>query len=88
MLAFALVGCGRIAVRHSELLGSGKIQGARLSAVCDIKPEKAKNIGDKYSVPYYTDMDEMMRSEKIDVIVVLTESGHHAAHVINLKMVL
>ncbi len=28
MLNFALIGCGRIAKRHSELLGRGQIAGA------------------------------------------------------------
>jgi UDP-N-acetyl-2-amino-2-deoxyglucuronate dehydrogenase len=34
MLKFGLVGCGRIAKRHSELLGLGQIKGAELRRVC------------------------------------------------------
>jgi predicted dehydrogenase len=85
MLKFALVGCGRIAKRHSELLGYNQIKGASLVAVCDIIEEKAKKIGEQFNVPYYTDMDEMMQKEEIDVVSVLTESGNHAKHVINLS---
>jgi len=84
MLKFALVGCGRIAKRHSELLGLNQIENASLVAVCDINGEKAKKIGEQFNVPYYTDMDEMMQKESIDVVSVLTESGNHAKHVINL----
>ena len=84
MLKFALVGCGRIAKRHSELLGLSQIKNASLVAVCDIIEEKAKAIGKKFNIPYYTDMDEMMQNEDIDVVSVLTESGNHAKHVINL----
>lgn len=84
MLKFALVGCGRIAKRHSELLGHNQIDNASLVAVCDIDEEKAKKIGEQFNVPYYTDMDEMMQKESIDVVSVLTESGYHAKHVINL----
>ena len=83
-LNFALVGCGRIAKRHSELLGNHQIEGARLAAVCDIKPERAKAIGERFGVPYYTDMHEMMRSEPVDVAVVLSESGLHGEHVVAL----
>ncbi len=83
-LNIALVGCGRIARKHAELLGTGQIQNARLAAVCDIVEEKAKAFGEKYGVPYYTDMDEMMQKENIDVVSVLTESGNHAKHTINL----
>ena len=84
MLKFGLVGCGRIAKRHSELLGHNQIDNASLVAVCDIDEEKAKKIGEQFNVPYYTDMDEMMEKESIDVVSVLTESGYHAKHVINL----
>ena len=85
MLNFALVGCGRIAKRHSELLGNNQIANARLAAVCDAVPSKAEAIGRQFDVPYYSDMHDMMRREKIDVAVVLTESGMHAEHVIALS---
>lgn len=83
-LKFALVGCGRISVKHSELLGTGKIKNAKLVAVCDKVSEKASSTGQKYNVPFYTDMDEMMQQQDIDVVVILTESGNHAAHAIHL----
>ena len=84
MLKFALIGCGRIAKRHSELLGLKQIKGAELVAVCDNVFDKAKKIGLLFDVPAYADMDEMMQNENIDIAVVLTPSGLHAEHVINL----
>ncbi|PCI02490.1 MAG: oxidoreductase [Hyphomicrobiales bacterium] len=81
MLNFALVGCGRIAKRHSELLGLDQIPGAQLVAVCDIVKSKAVMIGDRFNVPAFTDMHDMMSGGDIDVVVVLTESGHHAKHI-------
>jgi len=83
-LRFVLVGCGRIAKRHSKLLGEGQIRGARLAGVCDIVEEKAHEIGTEYGVPYFVDMHEMMSSIEPDVAVVLTESGNHAKHVTEL----
>jgi UDP-N-acetyl-2-amino-2-deoxyglucuronate dehydrogenase len=84
MLRFALVGCGRIAKRHAELLGHRQIAHAELVAVCDIAPAKAERVGRQFSVPYFTDMHEMMEKVAVDVVVVLTESGNHAEHVIAL----
>ncbi|RKQ58720.1 putative dehydrogenase [Vogesella indigofera] len=84
MLKFALIGCGRIAKRHAELLGLKQIEGAQLAAVCDLSPSKAKSIGDRFSVPYYTDMHQMMQEKDIDAVVVLTESGNHARNVVDL----
>jgi len=84
MLNFALVGCGRIAKRHSELLGNGEIAGARLVGVCDLVESKAREMGQQFSVKYFTDMHQMMQQVNVDVVVVLTESGNHAEHVIRL----
>lgn len=84
MIKFALVGCGRIAKRHSELLGHNQINDACLIAVCDIEVEKAKKIAKEFGVPHYQDMHDMMEKEDIDVVVILTESGNHAKHTIEL----
>lgn len=86
MIGFALVGCGRIAVRHADLLASGQIAGARLVAVCDVKPERAEAFGRRYGVPCFTDMHAMVQAQdrQIDVLSILTESGYHARHCIAL----
>ena len=84
MFNFSLLGCGRIAKRHSELLGYGQIEGAQLAAVCDIDLPKAEKIGKQFSIPYFGDMRDMMESVATDVVVVLTESGNHARHVVEL----
>ena len=84
MLKFGLVGCGRIAKRHAELLGLDQIAGAKLAAVCDVKEDRARSLGERFSVPFYGDMNTMMRDQDVDVIEVLTPSGMHAEHVIDL----
>ena len=84
MLNFALVGCGRIAKRHADLLGDGKIAGARLGAVSDLKNERASEFGNKYGVPFFSDMNEMMEQVRPDVVVILTDSGSHARNTIEL----
>jgi UDP-N-acetyl-2-amino-2-deoxyglucuronate dehydrogenase len=84
MLNFALVGCGRISRRHAELLGLGRVPGARLVGVCDIVLAKAEKIGKQFSVPYFNDMHKMMSLIDADFVVVLTESGNHAKDVLAL----
>ena len=84
-LHFALLGCGRIAKKHSEILGTGKVNQAELSAVCDIVEERARALGEQYGVPWFTDMHAMMcECNNIDVVNVLTPSGSHAEHTIAL----
>jgi len=83
MITFALLGCGRIAKRHAELL-TGVIPGARLIAVCDSESIKAQTFGEKYSVDWFTSMTEMMTVASPDVVSVLTPSGLHGEHVLKL----
>lgn len=82
---FALLGCGRIAKRHAELLAH-VIDGANLCAVCDIDKSKADFFGKQYNVPSFQDMDEMMAQAKPDVVSILTPSGLHKEHAVRLAL--
>ena len=83
-MRFALVGCGRIAKRHADILSSGAVAGTELAAVCDVKRERAEDFSQTYGVPSFLDMCEMMTDIKPDAVSVLTESGLHAQHVVEL----
>ena len=74
----ALVGCGRIARSHFEAIAG--LDGLSLSAVCDVVPERAREAGVQWGVPWFTSYDEMLKSAECDVIVVATPSGLHPAH--------
>lgn len=80
MINFAILGCGRIAKRHAELLGTGQIAGARLAAVCDIQTDRADRFGATFKVPAFYSLDELLKAEGIDVVSILTPSGMHAEH--------
>jgi UDP-N-acetyl-2-amino-2-deoxyglucuronate dehydrogenase len=85
-LGFALVGCGRIAQRYSDIFGSNHLTNARLAAVCDIKQERADKLAQRHGIPAYGDFRRMMEECKsdIDVVCILTESGYHASHAVAL----
>ena len=85
MIKFALIGCGRIAQKHAELIGGGHIKNAKLVAVCVLKINRAKKIAIQYNCKFYSNLDEMMENNKIDVVSVLTESGNHYRNVISLS---
>lgn len=78
MINFAILGCGRIAKRHADLLGLEQIRGARLVAVCDANALRAKTYGERYRVDAYTSLLELMQRTDIDVVSILTPSGMHA----------
>lgn len=82
MIRFGLLGCGRIAKRHSDLLGCNHIEGASLVAVCDPIRARADAVAAKFGVAAHYDMDEFLARKDIDAVAVLTPSGLHPAHVI------
>jgi predicted dehydrogenase len=83
-LRFGIVGCGRILKKHASALTGPLKDKARLAAVCDIKPERAKEAGETYGVPYFNGYDEMLEAVNVDVVTILTESGNHARHTIDI----
>src|SRR6266581_8483973 len=82
MIRFGLLGCGRIAKRHSELLGGNHIDRASLVAVCDPVRARADAISSRFGVPAHYDMDDFLGRKDIDAVAVLTPSGLHPKHVI------
>lgn len=78
-LRFAILGCGRIAVRHAEhILNTGE-----LVAVCDNVIEKANLFAEKFHTKPYYSLKELLRQEKnIDIISICTPNGLHAEHAI------
>ena len=49
IISFSLVGCGRIAKRHSDLLGNNIIKNAKLISVCDKIESKAQKVSKQFS---------------------------------------
>ena len=76
-LQFAIIGCGNIAKRHAE-----QIQAiGKLAAVCDIIWSKAEELGKKYNAGSFSSIEVLFAQKKdIDVAVICTPNGLHAAH--------
>ncbi len=78
-LKFAVIGCGRIAARHTEIIS----QIAELSTVCDIKSERAKALAEKYSCSSYNSIENLLKNEPdVNVVSVCTPNYLHSAHTI------
>src|SRR6202021_387410 len=82
VIKFGLLGCGRIAKRHSDLLGGGHIAGARLVAVCDEVRERADSVAARFGVHAHYELDQLLARNDIDAVSVLTPSGMHPRHAI------
>lgn len=74
---FAVVGCGHIGRRHAEMIYLNPE--AELVALCDLRSKEELDI-DKYEVPFFNSMDEMLSSDiKPDVVSIATPNGLHAS---------
>jgi UDP-N-acetyl-2-amino-2-deoxyglucuronate dehydrogenase len=82
VIKFGLLGCGRIAKRHADLLGGGHIAGAKLVAVCDVVRERADKVASRFGVPAFYSIDEFLNHKDMQAVSVLTPSGMHPAHAI------
>lgn len=85
MHKFALVGCGRISKNHIDSIKTLHSEyRANLVAVCDIIPDRAELV----SAPWgggckpYTNYEEMLAKEDIDIVSICTPSGMHPRHTI------
>ncbi len=85
-LKYALIGCGRIAPNHiaAALSSAEKLD---FCAVCDVIPENMESLLSqselpekmKKSIRRYTDYEELLKTEKPQLVAIATESGKHAA---------
>jgi predicted dehydrogenase len=79
---FAIVGCGRIAYRHIEAIQANPK--AELTALCDLNLDRAKERNESAGVKIYQDYNEMLHRESVDVVCVMTPSGMHTEHAMDI----
>ena len=83
-LKFGIIGCGRISARHVDAILNNKDK-AELVAVYDIIEELAIDRKNQYEssirgskVKVYTNYDEFLNDENMDVVTIASISGYHA----------
>jgi predicted dehydrogenase len=71
-----LAGAGGIAPEHADALRL--LDGVEMVSVCDLQSQRAKALAGQYAIPrFYTSLREMLASESLDVVHVLTQPPHH-----------
>lgn len=76
-ITFGVVGLGMGAHRAGVVI---KTEGAKLLAVCDLREDRARSVGEQAPCDWYVDYEKMLERDDIDVIYVMTFSGLHAEH--------
>lgn len=81
-IKFAIIGCGRISYRHIEAIQENPR--AELAALCDLNLERARERNEGVNVEIYRDYNEMIQRGEVDVVCLMTPSGMHAEHTIDI----
>ncbi len=76
-LKYAVIGCGNFGNRHLEALTL--VRGVEIVALCDIHIEKCEERKAQYNLDAncYTDHNEMLANEDIDIVAVATSDQAH-----------
>jgi predicted dehydrogenase len=75
-ITFGLIGCGAISTQHLEAIQA--LDGARIGGVMSASEERARATGERWSVPWTTDVDDLLARADIDAVAITTPSGLHA----------
>nr|WP_150960481.1 Gfo/Idh/MocA family oxidoreductase [Aneurinibacillus sp. XH2] len=76
---FGIVGIGNMGSSHAKYLAQGTVQGAKLTAVCDNRPERLtwakENLGEE--VRLFDNVEAMYASGEIDAVLIATPHYDH-----------
>ncbi len=78
-LNVGVVGCGRVFLHYLKLFKKNKIPLMELVSCCDINNKKLNSFKYK-NISKYLNFNEMLKNEKLDLILILTPSGLHYKH--------
>lgn len=67
MLNIAVVGTGLIGIDHLKAISLS--DNCRLCALCDVKEDVAKALGEEYCVPWFTDYREIIGNADVDAVI-------------------
>lgn len=76
IVRFGLVGSGTISAQHVEAIRA--VDGAELVAVESSSIAHARAAGERWGVPWTTDLIELLSRDDVDAIAICTPSGLHA----------
>ncbi|MFD2673654.1 Gfo/Idh/MocA family protein [Marinicrinis sediminis] len=79
VVRIGIVGLGNMGSAHAQYIFNGKIKGAQLTAVADVREERLAWGRDKWadSVSYHASLTDMLASGNIDGVLIATPHYHH-----------
>jgi len=71
----AILGCGKVAHLHAKAIKN--LPNAKLAGVWSRTTKTAEDFADQYKVPFFTQIDNLVRNKKIDLAIVCTPHPFH-----------
>lgn len=71
----AILGCGKVAHLHAKAVQN--LSNAKLAGVWSRSEHSAKTFAAQYNVPFYTDVETLIQTEKVDLVIVCTPHPFH-----------
>jgi len=72
-----IIGAGFWGANHARVIS--ELEGATLTAICDINIERAKSVARRYGAPYiFQNYVDLLRCDEIDAVTICTPSTTHA----------
>jgi len=78
VLNLAIVGCGRVAFHHVNMIKD--IKDIKVVAVCDLVEQKARELAAQAGCKAYVNYREMLKKEDIAIVTLATPTGAHYDH--------
>ena len=81
-IKIGILGCGRVCEHYIDKIFISERVGNlyEVVACCDVDKNKSKYVGDIFSCKPYDNIQEFIRHEDMEVVVILTKSGQHYEH--------
>ncbi len=76
-VGWGVIGCGGIADRRTIPEGIIPAPGAELVAVQDVAEDRVKAVAEKYGVPGFTSIDELLAQDGVDAVYIATPTFLH-----------
>ena len=76
-IRFGIVGLGNMGAHHANYLAAGAVDGASLTAVCDIDAAKMQRVASKHGVAPFASHREMFNAGVVDAVLICTPHYDH-----------
>ena len=74
-LRFGIIGTGAIASHHAKSIQ--ELASCQLVGVCSTSASRAMDASERFGVPGYSNIEDFLAKEDLDVVCVCTQSGNH-----------